>query len=213
MNKEKQLTELRKKALADENLPLKKGATNLVFGVGNPEAKMIFIGEGPGYWEDVKAEPFVGPAGKLLDRLLNLIGIKRSEVFITNVVMHRPPENRDPSPEEIAAYQPYLDGVIEIISPSLVVTLGRFSMAKFLPTAVISKVHGQMFPIDWHGQSFGVVPMYHPAAALRSNDIMVKIREDFLKLPEFLKAAKNKIEMVKKEENSALPEEEQMSLF
>ena len=204
---------LKEKALADESLPLKEGASNLVFGVGNPEAKMVFIGEGPGYWEDIKAEPFVGPAGKLLDRLLSLINIKRGEVFITNVVMHRPPENRDPLLGEITAYQPYLDGIIEIISPLLVVTLGRFSMAKFLPTAVISKVHGQMFLMDWHNQSFGVVPMYHPAAALRSNDIMVKIREDFLKLPEFLKAAENRDEVAEKEKSSALPKEKQMNLF
>lgn len=96
MDKAQELQRLKNQALEDENLPLREVATNLVFGVGNPDAEILFIGEGPGYWEDIKAEPFVGPAGKLLDKLLELIGIKRSDVFITNVVMHRPPNNRDP---------------------------------------------------------------------------------------------------------------------
>lgn len=147
MDKAQELQRLKNQALEDENLPLREVATNLVFGVGNPDAEILFIGEGPGYWEDIKAEPFVGPAGKLLDKLLELIGIKRSDVFITNVVMHRPPNNRDPLPEEIEAYGPYLDGIIKIISPKIIVTLGRFSMGKFLPHALISRVHGRDFSL------------------------------------------------------------------
>lgn len=115
-----------------------------------------------------------------------MIKVKREDVFITNVVMHRPPNNRDPLPEEIAAYQPYVDGIIDVISPKVIVTLGRFSMGKFLPNAVISKVHGKTFPVNWHGREILIVPMYHPAAALRSTDIMIKFREDFMRLPEIL---------------------------
>lgn len=132
MSRQEELDRLKKEMLADVSLPLKKGATNLVFGVGNPETKILFIGEGPGYWEDQKGEPFVGNAGKLLDRLLQSIKLPREEVYITNVVHHRPPENRDPLPEEIAAYGEYLDEIIKIINPKIIVTLGRFSMGKFL---------------------------------------------------------------------------------
>lgn len=208
MDKKERLEELKRKALEDNNLPLKNNTTNLVFGVGNPEAQILFIGEGPGYWENVKSEPFVGPAGKLLDKLLSLINIKREDVFITNVVMHRPPDNRDPTPEEIAAYQPYLDNIIKIISPRVIVTLGRFSMGKFLPTATISKVHGKPFRLTWDGLDLLVVPMYHPAAALRSNDIMIKLREDFLRLPDMLGN-------LEEEKNRVLEKEdkEQMALF
>lgn len=206
MDKILELEKIKDKALKDESLPLKTKETNLVFGVGNPDAQILFVGEGPGYWENVKLEPFVGPAGKLLDKLLELVGIARKDVFITNVVMHRPPNNRDPLPEEIEAYKPYLDSIIKVISPKLIVTLGRFSMAKFLPEAVISKVHGKPFPIMWNDLDVVIVPMYHPAAALRSNDIMVKLREDFLKLPEIL-ADLNEVD--KKVEKR----EEQMALF
>lgn len=208
MDKKEKLEQIRRKALEDDSLPLKNETTNLVFGVGNPEAKFVFIGEGPGYWENVKSEPFVGPAGKLLDRLLGLINIKREDVFITNVVMHRPPENRDPTPEEIAAYQPYLDRIIEIISPKVVITLGRFSMGKFLPTATISKVHGKPFHLNWNGLDLLVVPMYHPAAALRNGDIMVKLREDFLKLPDLLADFKEE-----RNDVSERGDKEQMALF
>lgn len=214
MDKNLELQSLKKKALEDKNLPLKKGATNLVFGVGNPNTEIIFIGEGPGYWEDVKAEPFVGPAGRLLDKLLALIGMKREDVFITNVVMHRPPNNRDPLPSEIEAYRPYLDGIIKIISPKVIVTLGRYSMGKFLPNALISKVHGKEFSVNFDGLDIIVVPMYHPAAALRSNDIMVKIREDFLNLPNILGGVnvKKDKDVVSRVEN-ADREERQMGLF
>jgi DNA polymerase len=208
MDKKAKLEEIRKKALEDDSLPLKNKETNLVFGVGNPDSSIVFIGEGPGYWENVKSEPFVGPAGKLLNKMLEMIKIKREDVFITNVVMHRPPNNRDPLPEEIAAYQPYVDGIIDVISPKVIVTLGRFSMGKFLPNAVISKVHGKTFPVNWHGREILIVPMYHPAAALRSTDIMIKFREDFMRLPEILSGYtfEEKKDIIKEKE-------EQMTLF
>lgn len=195
MNKREQLDELKKKMEADESLPLRRGATQLVFGVGNPETKILFCGEGPGYWEDQKGEPFVGNAGKLLDSLIQSIKLPRPEVYITNVVHHRPPGNRDPLPEEISAYGKYLNEIIKIIDSKVIVTLGRFSMAKFLPNARISSVHGKKFDVNWNRKSLVVVPMYHPAAALRSGEIMRQIREDFLKLPDILKETENKIEV------------------
>ena len=186
MGKKEKLEELNQKALTDKSLPLRGGATNLVFGVGNPDTKIVFIGEGPGYWEDQKAEPFVGNAGALLNRLLLSIRLERGDVFITNMVMFRPPENRDPEPEELAAFAPYVDGIIEIISPKVVVTLGRFSMAKFLPGVTISRVHGKPYEITWQGKDLMVVPMYHPAAALRNGEVLRQTQADFQKLPEIL---------------------------
>jgi len=170
--------------LKDESLPLTRGATNLVFGVGSPDTKILFIGEGPGYWEDQKGEPFVGNAGKLLNSLIQSIKLSREDVYITNVVHHRPPNNRDPEPEEIEAYQKYLDSIIEIISPMVIVTLGRFSMGKFLPGVKITAVHGKRFGINWKGKELIVVPMFHPAAGLRSGEVLRLLKEDFMKLPE-----------------------------
>jgi len=190
MDKQKVLDELRKKAQDDERLPLKKGATNLVFGSGNPNAEILFIGEGPGYWEDIKAEPFVGPAGALLNQLLSLIKVDRKDVFITNVIMYRPPQNRDPMPVEINAFKPYIDGIIDTINPKLIVTLGRFSMGKFLPGVFISKVHGKPADVEWKGRKVNVLPMYHPAAALRSGEVKMKLKEDFLLIPKILEEVK-----------------------
>lgn len=195
MNKFEELKVLKEKMEADKSLPLRHEATNLVFGTGNPETEILFIGEGPGYHEDQKGEPFVGNAGLFLNQLLQLIKLPRDEVYITNVVHHRPPGNRDPLPEEIAAYGKYLDKIIEIIKPKIIVTLGRFSMAKFLPNARISSVHGRKFTLNWKGREITVVPMYHPAAALRSGEIMRQIKTDFLRLPEILKETRTKIEV------------------
>lgn len=186
MSKQEELQGLKEKMERDGSLPLKKGATRLVFGVGDPSTKILFIGEGPGYWEDQKGEPFVGNAGSLLNRLLSSIELAREKVFITNVVHHRPPNNRDPEPSEIAAYGKYLDKIIEIISPKVIVTLGRFSMGKFIPGARISSIHGKIHKVKFKGRDVVVVPMFHPAAALRSGEVMRQIREDFLKLPEIL---------------------------
>lgn len=195
MSKKEALDKLKSEMEKDDSLPLKTSETNLVFGVGNPEAEILFCGEGPGFHENRLKEPFVGNAGMLLNRLLASINIPREEVYITNVVHHRPPENRDPLPEEISAYGKYLDEIIRIIHPKVIVTLGRFSMAKFLPGARISGVHGKKFDTVWNGKSMIIVPMYHPAAALRNGAVMQQIKNDFLKLPSYLKEIESKIEV------------------
>lgn len=185
---------------ADKTLPLRKGATKMVFGEGNPETKVFFLGEGPGFWEDQKGRPFVGNAGILLDKLLHSIELDRKEVFISNVICFRPPENRDPEESEIAAFKPYIDEMIAIIDPKIIVTLGRFSMAKFLPGAKISSVHGKVHRIQLNGREIIVLPMYHPAAALRRNDVMLQIKDDFLKIPELLNEIKENKEITTKTE-------------
>jgi len=187
IQKGKFLSELKTKMKNDKSLPLRSNATNLVFGEGNPETEVMFIGEGPGYWEDQKGIPFVGNAGAFLNQLIVTAGLTREEVFITNVVHHRPPENRDPEPSEVAAYQPYLDEMIKNIEPEIIVTLGRFSMGKFLPNARISSVHGKKFDVNWKGRELVIVPMYHPAAGLRATGVKEQTIEDFKKLSEILK--------------------------
>ncbi|KKQ42603.1 MAG: Phage SPO1 DNA polymerase-related protein [Microgenomates group bacterium GW2011_GWC1_37_8] len=194
MNKQQKLEELKKKMASDKTLPLKMGAKNLVFGGGSPDAKVLCVGEGPGYWEDIKGRPFVGNAGAFLNQLLAQAGYKREEVFITNVVHYRPPENRDPEPDEIKAFEPYLDKMINIIEPGVIVTLGRFSMGKFLPNARITQIHGKKFEISWKGKNLMVVPMYHPAAGLRSTQVKEQTMQDFKKLPEILQEAVNEKE-------------------
>lgn len=184
--KYKALHVLKDKMEKDDSLPLKECATNLVFGSGNTEAKVLAIGEGPGRMEDASGQPFVGPAGKLLDKLFPLSGLERKKVFITNVVHHRPPSNRDPEPDEISAYGIYLDEIIKIIKPKVIITLGRFSMAKFLPSAKISGVHGKRYGVMWRGRSVVVVPMYHPAASLRNGSILEAEKKDFIQLRKIL---------------------------
>lgn len=205
MSKFEELHKLEKEMEKDDNLPLKKGATKLVFGVGNTNAKIVCVGEGPGFNEDKQGEPFVGQAGKLLDKLLPLAGLERKEVFITNIVHHRPPENRDPLPEEISAYGKYLDKIIEIIGPEVIITLGRFSMAKFLPNVFISGVHGKKYDVLWKGKNIVVVPMYHPAASLRNGNVLAQEKLDFENLKNIL------AELSKPKEN--IIEVEQTSLI
>lgn len=171
-----------------------KTANRSVPGEGNPNAKVMFIGEGPGYFEDLQGRPFVGQAGKLLDKLLQSIKLPREEVFIGNVVKHRPPENRDPLPEEIKACERYLDDQIKIINPEIIVTLGRFSMNKFLPGEYISNVHGQSRYVDFGGKRRIVIPMYHPAAALRNGAIMNQLVLDFQKISSFLEEKPKPVE-------------------
>lgn len=192
MTKSEQLKILKEKMEKDENLPLKTSDTRLVFGDGNPDAQILCVGEAPGYWENLKGIPFVGNAGKLLDKLFASINLKREDVFITNVVHHRPSENRDPAPDEIASYAAYLDEIIKIIKPKIIITLGRFSMAKFLPNVFISSVHGKKFEVNWKGLPLTIVPMYHPAAALRNGNVMESEKQDFLNLPEILKSMEDK---------------------
>jgi DNA polymerase len=178
MTKFEALHELKDEMEKDDSLPLKKDAGKLVFGSGNTEAKILLIGEGPGRNEDIQGLPFVGQAGKLLDKLLLLANLERKKVFITNIVHHRPPENRDPLPNEIEAYGKYLDKIIDIMKPKIIITLGRFSMAKFLPDALISQVHGKTFKV----KEFIIVPMYHPAASLRNGKILEAEKADFVNL-------------------------------
>lgn len=154
---------------------LAKTAKNLVFGEGSPNAKIIFIGEAPGRFEDETGLPFVGAAGKFLDELLASVDLKRQDVYITSIVKYRPPKNRDPKPDEKAAFWPYLQAQLEVIAPQLIVTLGRHSLNCFLPKAIIGSVHGQLQ--QWHG--YRVLPLYHPAASLYNRSVRQTIIDDF----------------------------------
>lgn len=167
---------------ADKTLPL-QGA-NLVFGEGNSDCDVLFIGEAPGAREDELGRPFVGRAGQLLDKLIEGVGWKREDVYITNIVKRRPPANRDPLPEEIDAYKPYLTRQIEIIRPKIIATLGRFSMNYFLPNAKITRDQGKVFRLP---NKILIVPLLHPAAALRGTGMMNSLKESFKKLPLVLK--------------------------
>lgn len=162
--------------------PLHNFRKNSVPGAGPSNAEILFIGEAPGFYENEQGKPFVGQAGKLLDELLMKIGIQRNSIFITNVVKCRPPENRDPLPDELEACNSYLEQQIKLLDPKVIVTLGRISMGKFLASAKISLVHGQAF------SSGGrlVVPMYHPAAALHQPSLRPQLEADFLKLPGYI---------------------------
>lgn len=201
MSKEKKLKEIAGRVEKCTRCSLYQQAANPVPGEGNPDAKIMFIGEGPGYHEDRLGRPFVGQAGKLLDKLLQLIEVKREDVFIGNMVKHRPPGNRDPFPEEIEACQPFLDEQIEIIDPKIIVTLGRFSMNKFLPGEFISKIHGQARFVEFGDKKRIVIPMYHPAAALRNAKIMAEIKDDFEKIPQFLEEEIEEVKGEKKEDS------------
>lgn len=177
MDKAVELKVLEEEIAANKELPLQE--SNLVFGEGDPNCEVMFIGEAPGVNENRLKRPFVGRGGQLLDRMIVGIDWKRSDVYITNIVKRRPPDNRDPLPEEIAAYRPYLARQIEIIDPKVIVTLGRFSMNYFLPTAKITRDQGHGFLVDGRV----VFPVLHPAAALRSTEMMKAFEESFKKLP------------------------------
>lgn len=155
-------------------------------GEGPADAEIMCIGEGPGFHENEQGRPFVGAAGKFLEELLRAAGLKRSEVWIGNVVKCRPPGNRDPLPDELSTCNEYLERQIRAVDPSIIITLGRFSMAKFLPGAKISSVHGQMKKI---GDRY-VIPMFHPAAALHQASLKPAIVADFAKLPQMLEEAR-----------------------
>ncbi len=181
-NNQVALAEIAEKIKKCTACDLYKNATNAVPGEGSPNSKVFFIGEGPGFYEDQSGRPFVGRAGQLLESTLKKVGLSREEVFIGNVVKHRPPENRDPVPSEISACAPWLEQQLLIIQPKVVVTLGRFSLARFLPSAKISAVHGQPRQVG----RYVVIPMYHPAAALRGLELMKTFQEDFVKNKELL---------------------------
>lgn len=172
---------------AVSQLPLANEATDIIPGEGSAEADVMLIGEAPGYYESVQRRPFVGRSGQLLRQTLTEVGLPPEKVYISNIVKARPPENRDPLPAEILAYKPYLDREIEIIDPALIVTLGRFSMAKFLPDVKISQVHGRLHKAKWNTRSIFILPMYHPAAALRGTQIKESFVNDFQKIEPALK--------------------------
>ncbi|HEU4671974.1 MAG TPA: uracil-DNA glycosylase [Candidatus Limnocylindrales bacterium] len=162
--------------------------TTAVPGEGSPDTEVVFVGEGPGMNEDRQGRPFVGRAGDLLTRLLSEIGWRRDEVFITNVVKCRPPGNRDPEPDEVAACGPFLRRQLEILDPALVVTLGRHSLGRFMPGERISRVHGTVRPVDpaTGARDASVVALFHPAAALRSTDVERQSFDDVRRIPPIL---------------------------
>lgn len=183
MGQAEALAQLKSQIIKDKVCPeLAASATQLVLGDGNPDADIVFIGEAPGEQEDIQGIPFVGRAGQFLNDMLQLINLARSDVYITNIVKYRPPNNRDPSDEEKAAFLPYLYKQLAVIQPKLVVTLGRHSMEAFLPDFRISQIHGQP------KRKSGIVylPLYHPAAALYNGGMREVLIEDFHKIPKIL---------------------------
>jgi uracil-DNA glycosylase family 4 len=187
MNKLKKLQAIKNCLKQDSSLPLRDTATHLVFGEGNPDADLYFLGEAPGRREDETGRPFVGLAGKLLEKLLNGIGLERKDVYISNIVRFRPPKNRPPKPSEIDAFAPSVIEEISTVNPKLVIPLGRFAMEKFLPDTKISEAHGQPQEVVWHGKKMHILPMYHPAAAFRRLKVKEELEKDFKNLPNFLK--------------------------
>jgi uracil-DNA glycosylase len=179
---EGKLGEIAEEVAACTRCELFRAATHGVPGEGSSNARLMFIGEGPGWHEDRQGRPFVGNSGKFLDTLIERAGLSRDDVFITNIVKHRPPGNRDPLPDEIAACSVYLDRQIEVIDPEVIVTLGRHSMNRYFPGERIGRIHGQPKTIGTRM----VVPMYHPAAALHNGALRSTIEEDFRKLPRYL---------------------------
>jgi len=180
------------------NCRLHETRTNAVPGEGDPETEVVFVGEGPGFNEDRGGRPFIGRAGDLLVKLLASIGWRREEVFITNIVKCRPPDNRDPQPDEVAACAPYLRRQLEVLDPAVIVTLGRHSMARFMPGARISQAHGAVRPVDPEtgARDALVFAMYHPAAALRTPAIEVESYADIAGVPLALLDARRRREAV-----------------
>lgn len=173
---------------------LAREAKNLVMGDGNINTDIVLIGEAPGKNEDEQGLPFVGAAGKFLNEMLESTGMKRSDVYITNIVKYRPPNNRDPLPDEKKAFWPYLVRQLDVIDPKVVVTLGRHSMEYFLPEQKISQIHGQAKRITFGDKKMVIVPLYHPAAALYNGGMRATLVEDFMKLPKIIEILQNEKE-------------------
>lgn len=187
MTKQQRLDELKQRILDDNVTPdLAASATQLVFGDGNIDADIVFIGEAPGKNEDLQGIPFVGASGKFLNEMLEMIDMKREDIYITNIVKYRPPNNRDPSPAEKTAFLGYLESQLEVIQPKLVVTLGRHSLNCFLPDLQIGKAHGQ--PKRYNGRVY--LPLFHPAAALYNGAMRQTLIDDFALIPAILKKIK-----------------------
>jgi len=217
MNGNEALNQIAAEVRSCQQCQLHLARKNAVPGEGLSNSEIMFIGEGPGFYENEQGRPFVGAAGKFLDELLQRAHLQRDKVFITNVVKCRPPGNRDPLPEELAACNQYLDRQIAAINPIVIVTLGRFSMAKFLGNVRISDVHGQSRWVD--GRL--VVAMFHPAAALHQPSLKGAVLEDFGRLPGYLSQARtNRDKMqamqIASQKEEKTPDEEaptQLSLF
>lgn len=216
MTAEETLAQLAREVSICTKCALHESRKKSVPGDGPADAEIMFIGEGPGFHENEQGHPFVGASGKFLDQLLAQAGVTRADVFIANVVKCRPPDNRDPSADELAACDTYLEEQIKTINPSIIVTLGRISMGKFFSGVKISAVHGQMQKV---GERF-VIPMFHPAAALHQAALKPAILEDFAKLPALLneaRAALGKSTPVKKKGTAPLKKDDnkpkQLSLF
>ena len=207
MNSEETLKEIAEEISCCEKCKLHYSRNKGVPGEGPSQAEIVFIGEGPGFHENVQGRPFVGAAGQFLEELLGTIGMRREDVFITNVVKCRPPGNRDPKPEELKACKGYLDRQLEAINPKVVVTLGRYSMARYIPNAKISHIHGMSRRVN----GLLVVPFYHPAAALHQPSLRMAIEEDFAKLPALIASADQVPEYV--QEESGEEQVEQLSMF
>lgn len=199
-----ELSELCQQVRDCSKCQLHQGRTKAVPGEGPENAVIMFIGEAPGFHEDRQGRPFVGAAGQFLNELLGSINVKREEVYITNVVKCRPPGNRDPEQEELDACQPYIDRQIELIKPRLIITLGRFSMARYFKGVNISRVHGQPKKVG----DFIIYPMFHPAAALHQPKYRSMIEEDMLKIPKLLEEA-----APVEEQDEPPPQAQQLSLF
>jgi DNA polymerase len=183
-SKQQLLDDIKSQIMKDEVCKsLAEQATQLVFGDGNIDAEIVFIGEAPGKNEDIQGIPFVGAAGKFLNEMLETIGMKREDIYITNIVKYRPPNNRDPLPEEKEAFLPYLQAQLDAIQPKMIITLGRHSMNCLLPNLQISQVHGQ--PKRYKGRV--ILPLFHPAAALYNGAMRQTLIDDFALIPEILK--------------------------
>ncbi|HEY5695767.1 MAG TPA: uracil-DNA glycosylase [Candidatus Saccharimonadales bacterium] len=192
MSKQQALNQIREDILEHNICPdLAATATNLVMGDGNLHAEIVFIGEAPGKNEDEQGLPFVGAAGKFLNEMLAQANLERCDVYITNIVKYRPPNNRDPLPDEKKAFWPYLVRQLEVIDPKVVVTLGRHSMEYFLPEAKISSIHGEAKRITFGDKKLVIVPLYHPAAALYNGGMRQTLIEDFLRVPKVIEVIKS----------------------
>ena len=197
-NKQAQLDAIQQQILADNVTPeLRHEATQLVFGEGNPDADIVFIGEAPGASEDKQGKPFVGASGRFLNEMLESIGLNREDIYITNIVKYRPPDNRDPKPEEKKAFLPYLQAQLEVIAPRVLITLGRHSSTCFLPDLQISRDHGQpkRIKLAFRADEVGspqvlevvILPLYHPAAALYNGGMRQTLMDDFSAIPDIIK--------------------------
>lgn len=188
---------------------LHRGRTQTVPGDGNAQAEIMFVGEAPGFHEDKQGLPFVGASGRYLEKLLEMIGLHRNDVFITNVVRCRPPQNRDPLRPELEACNDYLDQQIAVIQPKVIATLGRYSMARFFPSGKISKIHGQ--PKFADGRIY--YPLFHPAAVLRNPSLRPVMEEDFMRMKKYVDEFEKHVQEAPPPEEPPPPPPEQLSLF